>query len=113
MPAESSKAISFTLRSQPTPPAGGFKYSFPANCILQSTSRILHLAGGLLGLTFGLGLCITGHLTGGLFNGTLHLMRGTFDSVLIHMLLPQRCWGFKYALRTLVPAGNHRRGGAP
>jgi len=45
MLADPPKAILFTLRGQPAQPR---KYSFPANCILQSTSRILDLAGGLL-----------------------------------------------------------------
>src|SRR5471032_2829233 len=58
-----------------------------AHRILGAAHRVLHLAGGLVGGTFGLQLGVAGDLAGRLFKGALGLVRGTFDSVLIHTQL--------------------------
>src|SRR5471032_1056586 len=70
---------------------GGVKLSLVlehvAHRILGAAHRVLHLAGGLVGGTFGLQLGVAGDLAGRLFKGALGLVRGTFDSVLIHTQL--------------------------
>jgi len=57
---------------------------FAAHCIFHSADRVLHLAGGLVGLTFGFQFLIAKDLPDGLFHGSFGLLCGAFDSIFIH-----------------------------
>src|SRR5579872_3919619 len=52
----------------------------------------LHLADDLLCLAFGLRRCVAGHFPNGFLDRALDLLRGTFDTVLVHNLVPPNNW---------------------
>jgi len=57
---------------------------FAAHRIFQSADRVLHLASNLVGLALSFQLLVAQDLPGGFFHGSLGLLCGTFDSILIH-----------------------------
>jgi len=57
---------------------------FTAQRVLQSTDRVLHFAGSLVGLAIGFQLLIAKNLPGGLFHRSLGLLRRAVDSIFIH-----------------------------
>ena len=59
---------------------------FPAQRIFQSADRVLHLAGGLVGIAFSFQLLVAEDLSGGFFHGSLGLLCRTLDSIFVHTM---------------------------
>src|SRR5579863_899089 len=57
---------------------------FTAHRILQSTDRVLHFAGSLVGLAIGFQLLIAKNPPGGLFHRSLGLLCRASDSIFVH-----------------------------
>ena len=55
--------------------------------IFQTTDGVLHFAGGLVGLAFGLELLITRHFAGRFLHSAFGLLSCALDSILIHPFL--------------------------
>src|SRR6185312_7277465 len=67
-----------------------------ADGVLGLADFALNLADGLVGLAFGLQLAITDKLAGGILDGALDLLAGTFDTILVQ----PRLLGFAVAPTT-------------
>src|SRR5271165_1885216 len=59
-----------------------------AHRVLRAADRVLHLAGGLLGLAFALQLRVTGYLASSFLDGTLDLVGSALDPILVHNRSP-------------------------
>jgi hypothetical protein len=68
-------------------PTGGLFLSSTCRGARPSADCILHLAGGLVRLAFGLQLGIAGQLSGRFLDGALRLLRRALDTILVHCLL--------------------------
>jgi hypothetical protein len=55
-----------------------------ANFVLGLADFFLDFSGFLLGLAFGFGFLIAGHLTGFFLDGALHLLGSAFNAIFVH-----------------------------